>query len=67
MLSPGLGLGHGTAASFPSSVPKEGGASRGDMLATKVAEIFFFFRQEYLEYCIFIFFFSLRLINWEVF
>lgn len=36
-----LGLGHGTAASSPCSVPKEGGARRGDMLAAKVAERFF--------------------------
>lgn len=34
------------------------------MLAANVAEIFFFFRQEYLEYD---FFSPLRIINWEVF
>lgn len=36
-----LGSGHGTAALFPCSVPKQGKGGRGDLLAVKVAQRFF--------------------------
>lgn len=43
------GSGHGTADSFPCSVPKWGEGGRGDLPAARVVERFFFFRQEYLN------------------